>query len=146
MIRNEESYKNQLQNVSQMRERFNTQAEALKTQGMSDDEITTLMEPQQAILAGLDEEILAYEKAKNGDVEPMNNLAGIGYFLIILRIASGMTEADLASKLGITEEEVMQRERNDYHGITVSEADKIINATGAKIVSEINLPSRTLGP
>jgi len=50
--------------------------------------------------------------------------------LIARRIAKGVRQQELAERLGVREVVVSKDERNEYHGITVARAQKIIKALG----------------
>ena len=65
------------------------------------------------------------------------NLHGVGRLLISLRIYSGLTQRDLAARLGIHESQVSRDERNEYHGITVGRATRILEILGARVSSTV---------
>ena len=45
-----------------------------------------------------------------------------------LRIAKGISQRELASRLGVHESQVSRDERNEYHGITLDRANRILEA------------------
>ena len=51
----------------------------------------------------------------------------IGQLLIAARIANGMSQRELADRLGVSETQVSRDERNEYHGITVERAQRILD-------------------
>ena len=85
----------------------------------------------------LREEVEHYENLKRGKFPNLQNLKGLGVLLVSLRIASGMSQRDLAAKLEVHESQVSRDERNEYHGITVERAIKILEALGARLQTTV---------
>jgi division/cell wall cluster transcriptional repressor MraZ len=56
------------------------------------------------------------------------NLHGLGQVLIGVRIARGMTQRELARRLGVDETMVSRDERNEYHGISLERAQRVLDA------------------
>ncbi len=50
--------------------------------------------------------------------------------LIAARIANGLSQRELAERLGVSEAQVSRDERNEYHGITVERAQRILDTLG----------------
>ena len=70
----------------------------------------------------------AYERLKRGEFEELDNLRGLGQLLITSRIAQGISQRDLAKRLGVHESQVSRDERNEYFGITLERAVKVLDA------------------
>ena len=79
------------------------------------------------------EEVESYERLKRRELEEIQNLRGLGHALICLRIARGFTQRELADRLGINESQVSRDERNEYHGITLERAAKVLEALEVEI-------------
>ncbi len=45
----------------------------------------------------------------------------------------GLSQRELAEKLGVHESQVSHDERNEYYGITIERATRILDALGVKI-------------
>ena len=69
------------------------------------------------------------------------NSQGIGRLLIAVRIAQGMTQRELAERLAVHESQVSRDERNEYHGITVERASRILEALGVTVRSIVETKS-----
>jgi DNA-directed RNA polymerase specialized sigma subunit len=104
------------------------QQKRLAELGLGQEEVARAMEPAQSFHAQLAEEVEAYERMRRGDLDPISDLQEIGRILIGLRIAQGLTQRQLAERLNVSESQVSRDERNDYHGITVERAQRIIDA------------------
>lgn len=86
------------------------------------------------------QQVGSYERLKRGDIAEMTNLHGLGHRLVALRIALGLTQRELASRLGVHESQVSRDERNEYHNITVERASRILDALGVRMRSEFEQP------
>ena len=73
----------------------------------------------------------SYEKLKRMEFDEVRNFDGLGRLLVALRISQGLTQRELADRLGVHESQVSRDERNEYHGITVERAGRILEAVGA---------------
>ena len=58
--------------------------------------------------------------------------------MIAVRIAHGLTRRELADRLGISEAVVSRDERNEYHGITVERAQRIVDALQEWVTTTID--------
>jgi DNA-binding XRE family transcriptional regulator len=143
MIRNETEYQQAIARIDEERERFKNHAEAWKQQGFNPEQIAKLKEPLESFHRQLVEEVESYERLKRGQFEEFENLHGLGQVLIGVRIFLGMTQRQLAERLGVSETLVSRDERNEYHGITVDRAERIITAMGGvRLVTRVELDQR----
>jgi DNA-binding XRE family transcriptional regulator len=140
MIRNEAEYKEAVQRLTDERTRLEAHRLALAKAGLNKAEIKRAMDPLRSFHLQLEEEVEAYERLKRGDLGELENLHGLGRTLVALRIALGLTQRQLAERLGVNESQVSRDERNEYHGVTVERASRILDALG------VNLKSAFEGP
>jgi transcriptional regulator with XRE-family HTH domain len=57
-----------------------------------------------------------------------------------------MTQRELARRLEVDETAVSRDERNEYHGITVDRARKVLEALGVRLVTRVEVePLRAAG-
>ena len=68
----------------------------------------------------------SYEKLKRGEFDELDNLRGLGHLLISIRIAQGLSQRDLAKRLNVHESQVSRDERNEYFGITLVRAIRLV--------------------
>jgi transcriptional regulator with XRE-family HTH domain len=66
----------------------------------------------------------------------------VGRTLVALRIALGLTQRELAERLDVNESQVSRDERNEYQGITVDRASRILDALGVTLKSAFQTPIR----
>lgn len=137
MIRNEKEYREAVERVRQEKERLARQEAELKTLGLGPSEVKRALDPMRSFHEQLEEEIASYERLKRGEFDELENLRGLGPLLVSLRIARGLTQRQLAEKLGVHETQVSRDERNEYHGITVDRAAKVLEALGVAVRSRV---------
>jgi transcriptional regulator with XRE-family HTH domain len=68
-----------------------------------------------------------------GEFEELRNFHGIGRLLIAARISKSVSQRELADRLGVHESQVSRDERNEYQGITVERANRILESLGIEL-------------
>jgi transcriptional regulator with XRE-family HTH domain len=58
--------------------------------------------------------------------------------LIALRLARGLTQRQLAERLGVNEAQVSRDESNEYHGISVQRAQRTIDALEGSVTVAVS--------
>ena len=139
MIRNEAEYKEAVKRVAEEKRRLEEQRKSLVGMGLSADQVKRAIDPIRSFHLQLQEEVASYERLKRGEFCEIRNLRGFGHLLIALRIARGMSQRELATKLGVNESQVSRDERNEYHGITLERAARILDALGAELRSTVEV-------
>ena len=139
MIRNEKEYKEAVERIRQENERLAKQESQLTAMGLGPAELKRVLDPMRSFHQQLEEEIVGYERLKRGEFDELLNLRGIGQLLASLRIARGLTQRQLAEKLGVHETQVSRDERNEYHGVTLERATRILEALGVEMHSRVEL-------
>ncbi|MEQ1902613.1 MAG: helix-turn-helix transcriptional regulator [Pirellulaceae bacterium] len=137
MIRNEQEYQEASKRLEAERARLEQHREHLINSGLKKSEIKRVMDPLVSFHEQLREEVEHYENLKRGKFPNLQNLKGLGVLLVSLRIARGMSQRELATKLEVHESQVSRDERNEYHGITVDRAIKILDALGVKLQTSV---------
>jgi hypothetical protein len=80
-----------------------------------------------AVLTG---RLEAYKALSGGEVDVEVSLSGLGTRLVQLRVASGMTQRELAKRLGVNDTQVSRDERTVYAGVTLKRAVRVLEALG----------------
>jgi len=133
MIRNETEYENTVKQLREQAERLRQQQGELAAMDLSKEEIRRAMDPVRSFHEQLREEVESYERLKRGEFDELKNFHGLGQLLVALRLAQGLSQRQLAERLSVHESQVSRDERNEYHGITVERAQRVLEALGAEV-------------
>jgi len=139
MIRNETEYKEAVARLAEERNRLGEHRARLKESGLADEEIKRVIDPMESFHLQLKEEVESYERLKRGEFDELVNFRGFGHLLIALRIAQGTSQRDLAKRLGVHESQVSRDERNEYFGITLERAVKVLDALNVRLRTKVEL-------
>jgi DNA-binding XRE family transcriptional regulator len=137
MIRNDAEHRKAIERIEAERERLDALRQNLEQQGLTADELKRAMDPMESFHLQLVGEVDAYERLQRGEFEDVINFHGVGRLLISLRIYRGLTQRQLAEQLGVHESQVSRDERNEYHGITVARATRILELLGVRVSSSV---------
>jgi ribosome-binding protein aMBF1 (putative translation factor) len=139
MIRNETEYQEASTRLADERNRLIEHRARLKEAGLRNVEIKRLIDPMESFHLQLQEEMESYERLKRGEFEEIENLRGLGHLLISLRIAQGISQRELAKRLNVHESQVSRDERNEYFGITLERAIKILDALNVRLRTKVEI-------
>ena len=139
MIRNETEYQEASARLAAERNRLADHRSRLKEAGLSEAEIKRVIDPMESFHLQFQEEVESYERVKRGEFEELDNLRGFGHLLISLRIAQGISQRELAKRLGVHESQVSRDERNEYYGITLERAIKILDALNVRLHTRVEI-------
>ncbi len=142
MIRNETEYKEATKRLAEERERLEQQEAKLKEMKLKPDEIKRAMDPMRSFHLQLAEEVASYERLKRGEFDEIRNLQGIGNLLVGLRIARGISQRELAARLGIHESQISRDEHNEYHNVTLERAARILAALEVEVRTTVELSDK----
>ncbi len=137
MIRNEQEYQEASKRLESERDRLDQHRKQLAKTGLKKSELKRVMDPLISFHEQLREEVEHYENLKRGKFPNLQNLRGFGVLLVSLRIASGMSQRELAAKLEVHESQVSRDERNEYHGVTLDRAIRILKALGVRLETKV---------
>ena len=139
MIRNETEYKETVARLAEERNRLGEHRSRLKESGLTDEEIKRVIDPMESFHLQLKEEVESYERLKRGEFDELVNFRGLGHLLIALRIAQGISQRDLAKRLGVHESQVSRDERNEYFSITLERVVKVLDALNVRLRTKVEL-------
>lgn len=137
MIRTEKEYQEMIQRLDKDRDFIRIQREHFQKMGLTEDQINLALEPAMSFHEQLKEEVEYYERIKRGDFGAIVNLFGLEKLLIGLRISLGISQSELARRLGVSEAQVSKDERNEYHGISVEKAQRILEALNVTVTTKV---------
>jgi transcriptional regulator with XRE-family HTH domain/Zn-dependent peptidase ImmA (M78 family) len=142
MITNER----QLQITKAQAARFRQSLDALEKGALDKSDLHPLMKQTQidavrGQLESLLAEIKEYEELRTGKVSAieLDSLADLPDGLIRARIAAGLTQKDLAERLGLREQQIQRYEASRYEGATFSRVVDIADAIGLKVRKRLEL-------
>jgi DNA-binding XRE family transcriptional regulator len=143
VIKTEAEYQECLKRLEEDRKVIRAQQEKLEEMKLYPEQVQIAMEPVLSFNAQLKEEVEWYERVKRRDFGVFNQLTEIGPLLVALRIANGMTQAELAKRLGVDVSQVSRDERNDYHGISIERAERVVEALGEELQISVSQKRRS---
>lgn len=147
MIKNERQYRITKAQAA----RFETALEQLRrenSQEANDAGVHLLLRKAQedalrSQLEELREQLEEYEALRSGKhiVLELNSFDELPRALIQARIASGMSQKDLAGRLGLKEQQIQNYEATEYSSASLDRIKEVIHALGAKVRKDIFLPN-----
>ncbi len=141
MIRTPSEYSEAKKRLTEEVTRFKAQEKHLKSMKLKSEEIKRAMDPLLSFQLQLKEEIESYERLQAGHIDEIRNLEGLGSLLIGLRIMLGITQKEMATRLGVDQSQVSRDEKNEYHGASIDRVQKILDAMGVKTKTIVELPN-----
>jgi len=106
-----------------------------------------MREAIESQLEELREQIAEYEALQSGRVQvlELNSLDELPEALIRARIAAGLTQKELATRLRLKEQQIQRYEATRYAGVSLDRIQSVAEALGIKIRERITLPSASGG-
>lgn len=142
MITNER----QLQISKAQAERFRESLEAMEGGSLDQADLHPLMKTAQidAVRSQLDtllSEIREYEELRSGAATSieLQSLSELPDGLIKARIAAGLTQKDLAERLGLREQQIQRYESSRYDGVSFARIVDVADAIGIKVQKTIEV-------
>lgn len=134
MIRSEREYQEAQRQLAVSARFMAEDTEGLIEAGYSPDAVRRLLASNISLHNQLREDVEWYERSRKREFAPARSLADVRRLLIGLRIANGLTQRELADRLGVSESQVSRDERGEYHGITFERAQRILDVLGEKFL------------
>ena len=133
MIKNERQYRITKAQV----QRFAQTLHSLKQRSDETEEIHPLIAKAQedavrSQLSDLENELREYESLKAGDfpTDELSVVAELPTVLIKARIARGLSQKDLAERLGLQEQQIQRYEATDYASASLTRIKEVVGALG----------------
>lgn len=82
----------------------------------------------------LEDELHEYDRLKSGELAlpHVERLDEIAPFIAKIRIAKGISQTDLARRLGVSKQVISRYEENDYQTVAMARLQEILDAIGIK--------------
>ena len=131
MIKNERQYRI----TKAMAARFQNNLTGLKQKPDADDGVHPLIAKAQeealtSQLADLENELLEYESLKAGKfrLDSLKVVADLPSVLIKARIAQGLSQKELAERIGLKEQQIQRYEATDYASANLARIQEVASA------------------
>jgi HTH-type transcriptional regulator / antitoxin HipB len=87
------------------------------------------------LIGELEQEIAEYDRLKSGQINkwPIESLQDLPNVMIKARIAVGMTQKELAEKIGVQEQQIQRYEANNYRAVGFERLQEVMSALNIKI-------------
>ncbi len=108
------------------------------------DEMRRIMrEAVQSQLEELREQLAEYDALRSGKVAVLEieGLQDLPLALVRARIASGLTQKELARRLGLKEQQIQRYEATRYRGVSLERIQQVAEALGVTIREWLTLPA-----
>ncbi|GJJ16329.1 XRE family transcriptional regulator [Mycolicibacterium mageritense] len=95
-------------------------------------------------IADLDTEIEEYLALRDGPPDAISEVGDVSELpraLVRARIASKLTQRELAERLHLREQQIQRYEANDYAGASIGRIEEVMRALGVTLRGEVGLPS-----
>ena len=88
----------------------------------------------QGMIRQLEGEVGEYDKLKSGKfrLPKLERLDRIAPFIVKLRIAKGVSQVELARRLGVSKQVISRYEENEYQGASIDRIQEMLDAMGVK--------------
>ena len=136
MIKNERQYRitrAQVIRFSEALRRLN--ADAADQSEVHPRLLTVQKEALQSQLSELEADIQEYETLKTGDFafEKLKGISELPKHMIRARIASGLSQRELADRLGLKEQQIQRYEASDYASASLTRIRAVVSALGVEV-------------
>jgi HTH-type transcriptional regulator / antitoxin HipB len=87
------------------------------------------------LIGELEQEIAEYDRLKSGQITkfPIESLQDLPNVMIKARIAVGMTQKELAEKIGVQEQQIQRYEANNYRAVGFERLQEVMSALDIRI-------------
>ncbi len=117
---------------------FEAQFERIKER-FGQDKAESFSRSYRSLVAQFREQVRIYDELKEKGIEPVHprHLSEVGPYLVKARIASGLTQADLAKKLDVSQPMIHKYENMEYQGVSIETLSKAAKALGVSLDLQI---------
>ncbi|MPZ14365.1 MAG: helix-turn-helix domain-containing protein [Chloroflexi bacterium] len=141
MIANERQYRITKAEAAKFEEAL---ARLETVEGHRSDEMRRIMrDAMESQLEELQEQLAEYDALRSGKVTVLEieGLQELPTALIRARIASGLTQKELARRLGLKEQQIQRYEATRYSGVSLERIQQVAEVLGVTIRERLTLPA-----
>lgn len=143
MIANERQYRITRAEAAKFQEAL---ARLETVEGHRSGELRQIMrDAMESQLEELQEQLAEYDALRSGKVTVLEieGLQELPTALVRARIASGLTQKELARRLGLKEQQIQRYEATRYSGVSLERIQQVAEALGVTIRERLTLPAST---
>jgi HTH-type transcriptional regulator/antitoxin HigA len=147
MITNERQYKVTKAQVQKFRDALGQFSEIdLARQGIDPLIITAQRSSLEQQLADLESDLARYERLRSGKLRqlPVANITDLGAKLIEARIIQGLSQREVAERLGMKEQQVQRYEQDRYLTANLTRCAEVAKALGVDLHARLDVRAPTL--
>ena len=143
MIRNERQFRITRAQAQKFENAINDLVSASDNPGIHPILMKAQIDALKSQLGDLKAELEEYEALRTGQrhVLELDSFEDLPRALVQARIAAGLSQLDLAAKLGIKEQQVQRYEASDYQSASLARVGEVVKALGLRVRKEVFLPS-----
>jgi len=88
----------------------------------------------EGMIYDLENQVRQYDQLKSGEIQlpAIDRLDQIAPFIVKIRIAKGISQTELARRLGVSKQVVSRHEEDEYQGVSMSRLQEILDSMGVK--------------
>ncbi|MET3858666.1 helix-turn-helix transcriptional regulator [Rhizobium sp. OAE497] len=141
MITNERQYRITRSQADRFKKAL-TEFSLQKREGVHPRLVQAEREALESQISDLELELANFDSLKSQDLAmiSLDSFDGLAEGLIKARIASGLSQRDLADRLGLKEQQIQRYEADRYGSASLQRVQEIAQAIGVRIQNEIMLP------
>ena len=139
MIRSDAELDETRMKLQEQEARIITYRHELEKDGLPAIDVERALDPVRSFVQQLRGIIDEYERVRRGELPDIVSLDDLGPALVAARVAAGVTQRELAVRLGVHESQVSRDEKNDYHGVTIERASKVLATIGVRFRGTLSL-------
>lgn len=139
MIKNERQYRITRARADEMRAAVADLTAASIPEGLDPAMRELQLEALRGMLADLEGELAAFDALKHAELIPVSDIRDLPEALIRARIARGLTQRELAERLGVAEQQIQRYEASGYEGVSFSRLVGVAEALDTTVRSDIRL-------
>lgn len=99
-----------------------------------------VIDGMQSLIDEWSEQMREYERLKSGHATlELHSLGELPAILVKARVAAGLTQKQLAQKLGLAPQQIQRYEATRYRTITLSRMQEIAKALGVRVKGEVEV-------
>ena len=139
MIKNERQYRITRARLADARAEFSTLEGSPLPDGVSQEMRGLQVDALTGVIAELEGELATYDSLTGASVLEANGLSELPLVLIRARIAQGLTQRDMAERVGVAEQAIQRYEANDYAGASFARLVEVAEALGVAVAIKLRL-------